>query len=207
MQRLTREQRLRVGAIAAITVIAAVVIAIVVTDLVTGGADEPKTENQVALGTGVPATTPLPRTPVPATPVTPTGAPSPTVAPTAVPSAVAEARDQIRKDDLDRMAAALEKYYDKKKTYPNTADNLQTLCAYEELDAFCKMKDYIDPFPADPSGDPGKNGYWYISDGKKYTIVAAMDLPANATPQDCPEITARHLGADKPNLYCVSGSR
>ena len=57
---------------------------------------------------------------------------------------------------LEQIAAALEKYYDKKKEYPTTGGNLQTVCTYEEIDAGCKLKDFLDPIPADPRGDPAQ---------------------------------------------------
>jgi len=207
MQRLTREQWIKARMIATIVAVAAVVIAILVTDLATGGADKPKPENQVALGTGVVAT-PRPRTPLPTISPLSTDTPMPTVGPTttAVPGAVAEVLDQTRKDDLEQIAAALEKYYDKKKEYPNSGGNLQTVCTYQEIDAGCKLKDYIDPIPGDPRGESGTNGYWYNSDGKSYMLIAEMDLPENATPQDCPESSVKHLKQEKTNLYCVSGS-
>jgi type II secretory pathway pseudopilin PulG len=210
MQRLTREQWLKIRMMAAIAAIAAVVIAIVVTDLSTGGADEPNPENQVAVPSGA-AATPLPRTPVPRTvlpTVPPTTSPTPaaTAAPTAAPREIAEARDNTRKDDLQQMAAALEKYYGKKKEYPTTGGTLQTACVYQEIDACCKLKDFIDPIPSDPRGDPGANGYWYNSDGKSYTLIAEMELPANATPQNCTEDTVKNLKQAKTYLYCLSGS-
>jgi len=196
--------------IAAIAAIAAVVIAIVITDLSTGGADEPNPEDQVAVPSGA-AATPLPRTPVPRTvlptvPLTTSPTPAATAASTAVPGEIAEARDNTRKDDLQQMAAALEKYYDKKKEYPTTGGNLQTACIYQEIDAGCKMKDFIDPIPSDPRGDAGANGYWYNSDGKSYTLIADMELPANATPQDCPDEAVKNLKDAKTNLYCVRAS-
>jgi len=199
MQRLTRKAWLRIATPPIITIVA-VVAAIIATDLATGGAHEPKSENQAALGPAVAALTPRPRTPLP-----PPNTRTPTPAPTVVSGPVVEARDQTRKDDLQRMAAALEKYYDKKKEYPATGGNLQTACTYKEIDAYCKLKDFIDPIPADPLGDPGANGYWYASDGKSYTLIAAMELPANAMPKNCPEAAAKHT--KKTNLYCLSGSR
>jgi len=200
MQRLTRKAWLRIATAPIITIVA-VVAAVIATDLATGGAHEPNPENQATPGPAVAALTPRPRTPLP-----PPNTPTPTAGPTAVSGPVAEARDQTRKDDLQRMAAALEKYYDKKKEYPNTGGNLQTVCTYQEIDAYCKMKDFIDPIPADPRGDPGANGYWYNSDGKSYTLIAEMELPANATPQSCTEDTVKNLKQAKTYLYCLSGS-
>jgi len=203
MHRLTRTDWLRISTAPIITIVA-VVAAIIATDLATGGADEPKPENQAALSTRVAAATPFPRTPIPTTPPLPTNTPVSTVGPTTVPGPVAEARDQTRKDDLQRMAAALEKYYDKKKEYPNSGGNLQTVCTYQEIDACCKIKDFIDPIPGDPRGDPGANGYWYNSDGKSYTLIAEMELPANATPQNCTEDTVKNLKQAKTYLYCLT---
>ena len=200
MQRLTRRDWLRIATAPIITIVA-VVAAIIATDLATGGAHEPKSENQAALGPGAAAGILRP------TPHPPPHKPTPTAGPTALPSPAADALDQTRKDDLESIRAALEKYYDKKKEYPSTGGGIQSMCIYVELDAGCKLKDFIDPIPSDPRGDPAVNGYWYISDGKSYTLIAVVGLPANATPQSCPDIAARHTGKPNTNLYCLSGSR
>jgi hypothetical protein len=200
MQRLTRRDWLRIATAPIITIVA-VVAAIIATDLATGGAHEPKSENQAALGPGAAAGILRP------TPLPPPDTPTPTAGPTALPSPAADALDQTRKDDLESIRAALEKYYDKKKEYPSTGGGIQSMCIYVELDAGCKLKDFIDPIPSDPRGDPAVNGYWYISDGKSYTLIAVVGLPANATPQSCPDIAARHTGKPNTNLYCLSGSR
>ena len=199
MQRLTRTDWLRISTAPIITIVA-VVAAIIATDLATGGAHEPKPENQAALGPGAAAATSRPKTPLP-----PTSTRTPTAAPTTVSGPVVEARDKTRKDDLERMAAALEKYYDKKKEYPSTGGNLQSVCIYKDVDAYCKVEDFIDPIPADPLGDPAANGYWYASDGKSYTLIAAMEMPADAMAQNCPEAAPKHT--KKANLYCLTGNR
>ena len=200
MQRLKRTDWLRMSTVP-IVVIVAVLAAVITTDLATGGAHEPKPENQAALGPGAAAATSRPKTPLP-----PTSTRTPTAAPTTVSGPVVEARDKTRKDDLEQMAAALKKYYDKKKEYPSTGGNLQTVCTYKDDDAGCKLEDFIDPIPTDPLGDPGANGYWYASDGKSYTLIAAMELPANAmSPESCPEAAPKHT--KKANLYCLTGSR
>jgi hypothetical protein len=199
MHRLTRTDWLRIS-IAPIVAVVAVVAAVITTDLATGGAHEPKPENQAALGPGAAAATSRPKTPLP-----PASTRTPTAAPTTVSGPIVEARDKTRKDDLERMAAALEKYYDKKKEYPSTSGNLQSVCVYKNVDAYCKVEDFIDPIPTDPLGDPAGNGYWYASDGKSYTLIAAMDLPADAMAQNCPEAAPKHT--KKANLYCLTGSR
>jgi len=205
MQRLTQKNWLRLG-IAPIVAIAVVVAAIVGTDLATGGAGEPKIENQAPVFAGMTPGTTVPRTPRPTTARTPTGTPAPTAAPTAVPSPIAEILDQTRKDDLQQIAAALEKYYDKKKEYPTTGGNLQTVCTYEEIDAGCKLKDFLDPIPSDPRGDAAQNGYWYASDGKSYSLIAIVDLEANSSSEACPDTATKHTGKPETRLYCLSGS-
>ena len=196
MERPARNLWLTARVALAIVPIIAVVTAIVATDLATGGADEPKSENQAGLGPGVAAATPRPKTPLPL-PSTIT----PTAGPTTVPGPIAELRDKTRKDALATVQAALEQYYDKKKEYPSTSGNAQTMCNYPDIDALCKIKDFLDPIPADPLGDQATNGYWYVSDGKTYTLIAGMELPENVTPQGCPKVPV----STKTSLYCLSG--
>ncbi|MGD0765392.1 MAG: type II secretion system protein GspG [Dehalococcoidia bacterium] len=182
-----------------IAVIAGVIIVIIATDFAFfGSADEPKPENQAPPVPAVGAVTPLPATYVPL----PTETATPP--PTAVTGPAAQARDQTRKDDLAKIQAALEQYKAKEGQYPDTSNNPQTACTYQEVDALCKLKDYLDPVPADPQGDPGQNGYWYLSDGKTFTLIAAMDMEADATPTKCDPNYADTL--KKSNLYCVTSS-
>ena len=96
---------------------------------------------------------------------------TPTVTPTPQPGA--GDRDLQRLQDLERIRAALEEYYDKEGSYPSTGGNMQTLCAYKDLDIGCKLTKVLDPLPAaDPLGDPLTNGYWYASDGKSFAVYA-----------------------------------
>jgi hypothetical protein len=103
MHRLTRTDWLRIS-IVPIVAIVAVLAAVITTDLATGGAHEPNPQNQATPGPAVAALTPRPRTPLP-----PASTRTPTAAPTTVSGPVVEARDKTRKDDIERMAAALEK--------------------------------------------------------------------------------------------------
>jgi hypothetical protein len=181
-----------------VAVIAGVIIVIIATDFAFfGNADEPKPENQAPPAPTVGAVTPLPATYVPAATETPTPPP------TAVTGIAAQMRDQARKDDIEKIRIALEKYHEKEGAYPDTSSNAQTACNYQDVDALCKLKDYLDPVPTDPQGDPGQNGYWYISDGTTFTLVAGMDMATNATPTTCdPHLTE---SLKKSNLYCVTG--
>lgn len=179
----------------------AVVLAVIATDLAFGGADNEEPQNLAPPPSEVKAPTLRPRTAVPLAPTsTPTVMPTPSVE--AGPAV--QIRDATRKSDLQDMEDALEQYHQKKKKeYPSTSGNVQTACVYTDADALCKLKEFLDPFPEDPLGDPGKNGYWYVSDGKTYLLVAAMEAPENASPGGCPE--AVNDFTRKSNLLCLSG--
>jgi type II secretory pathway pseudopilin PulG len=185
--------------IAAVVAIVVVATAILATDLALGGPDEPQPENMAPPAPSIGAVTPAPVTYVPPPTYTPTPGP------TAVPGPVAQMQDQRRRDDLANIAAALEQYHAKEGEYPSTGGNAQTACNYPDVDALCKLKDYIDPLPTDPKGDPGQNGYWYISDGTTFTLVAAMDSSADATPATCESQFAEML--KKENLYCLTSGQ
>lgn len=189
----------KVIALGPVVAIVAVVIAIVATDFTFNGADEPKPENLAPPVPSVHAYTPLPATYVPP----PTDTPTP--GPTAISGAVAQMRDQRRMDDIEKIRAALVQYNAKNGEYPSTGNNAQTACTYKDADALCKLEDFLDPIPADPEGNPGRNGYWYISDGTTFTLVAAMDDPANATPTKCQANLADQL--KKSNLYCLTSGQ
>ena len=193
--------RRRWQAASLLAAVAAVVVAIIATDIAAGGHSEPPP----ALGTTYPtgeAGSPRPtRTPRP-----PTATPNPTtptVTPTPQPGAAD--RDVQRLFDLEHIRVALEKYYDEEGSYPTTTGNIQTLCAYEKLDAGCKLTKVLDPLPAaDPLGDPLQNGYWYSSDGKSYTIYALQEAPPRPGVSLCekPE-SFKQL----ERVYCVRSTR
>ena len=186
---------------APIAVFVAVIIAALWMDIAFGGPDNPKVDNSAAPPEVVRAT--IDALPVTATPYVPPPTATWTPGPTPLPEYYAALRDTTRMDDLAKIAEALEEYREEKGEYPSSGGNTQTLCVYQDIDAGCKIRDFLDPIPPDPAGDPGANGYWYRSDGKSYTVAAAMDTPANATPFICdpemPKIVRR------TTLYCVTG--
>jgi hypothetical protein len=102
-----------------------------------------------------------------------------------------------------KITVALKQYHDDKGEYPSTGGNIQTLCSYPDIDAGCKLTDFIDPIPSDPTGQSVLNGYWYSSDGKTYVVIAGMDSSANATPDKCEKRFFDHTR--KTNLYCAIG--
>jgi hypothetical protein len=124
--------------------------------------------------------------------------PTPTaVVPTPVNPADAAARDELRKQHLDAIASALDRYRSARATYP-VSGGLQSLCRYPG-DAGCALKALLDPLPSDP--DPNTS-YWYLSaDGTRFTLFAGLEN--DAPPSACPPPTP----GDVPNvdhLYCVA---
>lgn len=174
-----------------------VVVALLAMDITFGGADNVEPLN-LAPPTSEAGTTPVLRTIVPRPP---TATPVPTATVEAGPAA--HIRDSTRLGHLETLKGGLEEYRQEEGRYPTTDGNVQTACVYD-VDALCELKEFVDPFPSDPLGDPGKNGYWYVSDGKTYLLIAAMEAPENASPpEDCPEKVKEFTG--KSQLLCLAG--
>lgn len=180
----------------------AIVLAIVFTDLATGG----DTESPPALGASI-EVTPGTRTVIVPT-LAPIETPTPMLAATATPSSAADAlaRDEQRLQDLEQLRDALEEYRDRFDDYPTTDNNVQTMCAYKDLDKGCDLEkvldDGADSILEDPLGEPVANGYWYASDGESYTIWMLREGPGNAGDPICPESNP-HL-KEKGPLFCVT---
>lgn len=98
------------------------------------------------------------------------------VVPTSTPKALpgGENRDNLRMRDLRLLGLALEAFKSTTGSYPSTNGNIETLCAYEE-DAWCEVESDHSQIPEDPLGSPFRNGYFYSSDGEKYTIFAIRE--------------------------------
>jgi hypothetical protein len=181
-----------------------IVLAILITDLATGGDTEPT----LALGSSI-EVTPGARTVIVPT-LAPVASPTPVPAATATPSSEADAlaRDAQRLEELALLKAALAEYRDRFDEYPNTSGNVQTMCNYKEVDKGCDLMKVLDKdeegILEDPLGEPLANGYWYASDGKSYTIWMLREGPANPGDPVCPEVTP-HL-KDKKALFCITVS-
>ncbi len=185
---------------APIAAIIIVIVAAVGLDLKFGGPGKPQIANSAppadsvratieALPTSSTTLTPQPKTTVPALTATPAGPGS------------AE-RDQTRIGDLMKTVAALQQYHQQNGEYPSTGGNIQTLCTYQDIDAGCKLKGLLDPIPQDPLGSSVINGYWYVSDGTSYTVMAGLESPYTS-PSTCDARWLKHT--NKPNLFCVTG--
>ncbi len=197
---LLRRPRIQVALLGGL--LGAMVLAIVFTDLATGG----DTKSPPALGASIEVT------PGTRTVIVPTLAPietsTPVLAATATPSSAADAlaRDAQRLRNLAQLRTALDEYRDRFDSYPNTDNNVQTMCAYEDLDKGCDLKkvldDDADSILKDPLGEPVLNGYWYASDGETYTIWMLREGPGNPGDPICPE-TNPHL-KEKGPLFCIT---
>jgi hypothetical protein len=140
---------------------------------------------------------------------TPTGVPG--VTPTAVigqpgaPSRPGDpnARDAQRRDDLIELVAAAGRYKEQNGAFPTTNGNVQSLCAYVDLDQGCLLEQVLSPLPSDPLGEPLKNGYWYSSDGQRATFYAALEV-AVPEEQQCETDDAELV--KKSNLVCIDAT-
>lgn len=194
------ERQRRLWMWAPVFAVSVIVFGILAIDLAFGGADNEEPLNLAPSPAPLRTVTPRPRTVMP---LIPTASPTPPPTATREPGPAAHIRDETRKNDLRDLREGLERYRQEKGEYPSTSGNVQTACVYD-VDALCKLKKLVVPFPEDPLGDPGKNGYWYVSDGKTYLLVAAMEVPENASPADaCPAEVREFTG--KTHLLCVPG--
>ena len=179
-----------------------IVLAILLTDLATGGDTKPSP----ALGSSIQVTPGTRAVIVPT--LAPIGTPTPVIVATPTPSSEADAlaRDADRLEELALLEAALAKYRDRFGEYPDTNANIQTMCAYKELDKGCDLKKVLDRdeegILEDPLGEAVGNGYWYASDGKSYTIWMRREGPGNPGDPVCPEVIP-HL-KDKAPLFCIT---
>jgi hypothetical protein len=190
--------RIDLRAILSITALAIVVLVIIFVQIC-GNDDVPALVEQP--GSPAPETdTPQPEGPT-NTPG-PTLSPEPAVSPTpSVPAPGGDERDATRQQDLLAVQQALEEYQDEEGSYPDTDNNVQSLCVFDDTDQGCQLRDFIDPIPVDPLGEPiPDNGYWYASDGARYTVFAQRE---SDTVPECPE-HPDHL-ARIDSLQCVQG--
>jgi hypothetical protein len=134
-------------------------------------------------------------------------APSPTPTPSPTPAdaaAVRSQRDERRKSDITIIAYILQGYRARFGSYPSTGGGFQTLCAYGDLDAGCALLKVAPALPEDPLGDPLKNGYWYASDGQRFSVFAIKEGETASNLASCPFYDAHAL--DPRVGLCFSGS-
>lgn len=182
---------------AAAAVLIAGVIAVLVLDVTEGGSAKPGELLGEAKGERfdfvAPTATPIGLKPDPTA--------RPTVAPPRGVAGDPASRDATRRTDLLLLSGAATAYKDDNGIFPFTNNNVQTICAFENIDVGCDLREYLeDGIPSDPLRDPVKNGYWFQSDGKKAKFYAALEQ-APPDGQVCPTEDAELK--KKNNLVCI----
>ena len=124
--------------------------------------------------------------------------PTPTPPPPTPDPTEALGRDEQRREDLASIAEALQAYYERHGSYP-LAEGLQSFCAFRDLDAGCKVEEFLDPLPHDPSSD---RVYSYLSDGRTFALFALLE--GSGSPSQCPDFVPQALES-VDYLYCVQG--
>jgi hypothetical protein len=159
-----------------IALVALAVLAVLILDVAKGGeagSDEYLGEEKAQrFPYEAPTSTPIGAQPT-ARPTTATG---PVTVPTTSVPGDPGSRDAERRDDLLTLAGAAAEVRDEEGSYPTTGGNVQTLCAYEQLDQGCAFREVLSPLPLDPLGDPVRNGYWYSSDGETARFYASLEV-------------------------------
>jgi hypothetical protein len=111
-------------------------------------------------------------------------------------------RDAIRRRDLGFLRSAVERTRSRLGAYPDTGNEVQTLCVVPGRDAGCGVMEIISQVPVDPLGRPSENGYWYASDGERYVFVAQLESESQSE-GDCPDLVLRWAQGE-PRM-CVTG--
>jgi hypothetical protein len=185
--------------VAPVALIVAVIGAVIWFDATTGGEARPAP----LLGE---IGTPVRPTYVPPT-ATPFGArPSPSPRPTfssasPVAQGTKDERDAKRRNDLLVLLSAANQMKERDGVFPDTNDNVQSICKYQDIDAGCALKSFIDggAIPEDPRGN--SEGYWLQSDGDRLRIFASLENDVEESEQ-CQTTDAELVKHD--NLICVS---
>jgi hypothetical protein len=93
--------------------------------------------------------------------------------PAATVDVVAGTLDYARGVDLGQIAGALGAYRIKHGAYPNTGGKLTLLCGDDGNEPGCALIEVNPDVPVYRGGEP----YWYISDGRSFTIVSTAAQP------------------------------
>lgn len=182
--------------IAPVALIVAVIGAAIWLDAATGGEAKPNPPLG-AIGSPVRPT----YVPPTATPFgfQPTPKPRPTSAVPAGEPGTKDQRDAKRRTDLLVLLNAANQVKARDGSYPNTNNNVQTVCKYKDNDAGCVLKSVLDTgIPEDPLGSG--EGYWIQSDGSRVRFFASLENSISDS-EKCPTTDAELVRHD--NLICI----
>ena len=116
----------------------------------------------------------------------------------------ASERDQARRQHLEKVRQALGEYAEQEGAYPDTGGEVQTLCLHG-ADAGCAVRFFLPAsrLPNDPLGSSADHGYWYLSDGTSFVLIARQEEMTGEGGR-CPQPEGRFPGGD--SRYCVQGA-
>jgi hypothetical protein len=201
MRLSTVPKKLTWSIVAPVALLAAALVAVAWLDVSTGGEATPKPP-MGDIGTPVRFAYVRPTPPPPGLKPTP----SPTVKKTPtlskVPQGTPAERDARRRADLLVLLDATKKLRDKDGQFPNTNNNVQSVCVYHDTDALCKLEQFLGgPPPEDPFGT--QHGYWYSGapDGQSMKLLANLEGDVPPDPRcETPDAGIQAL----PNIICVT---
>lgn len=191
MRRFLDKNRLAVAA--PIVMLAAALAAVAWLDATTGGEAKP----EPYLGT---IGTPVRGTYVPPTATPPGAQRTPRPRPTSGPlTGSGKQRDGVRETDAVLVIGALQQWKAQNGSFISTNNQIQTLCAYKEVDKGCALKDILGrEVPMDPLGN--SEGYWYQSDGTNARLFVNYEReipPEQRCDTDYVDFE------DKPSIICA----
>ena len=116
----------------------------------------------------------------------------------------ASERDQARRQHLEKVQQALGEYAEQEGAYPDTGGEVQTLCLHG-ADAACAVRFFLPAsrLPSDPLGSSADHGYWYLSDGSSFVLIARQEEMTGEGGR-CPQPEDRFPGGE--TRYCVQGA-
>lgn len=125
-----------------------------------------------------------------------------TSSPPTAPGTPAE-RDLQRQRDLAALEEVIREYEAQFGELPSNGGRRQTLCVYRHIDAGCALREVLPNLPTDPLGNSTATGYWYVSDGETFVLIARLEAATETDPA-CPQSVVDTFGGDVV-LHCVVG--
>ncbi len=109
-------------------------------------------------------------------------------------------RDEQRRQDLNRLRDGLNLCARTTGAYPDSDGQLEVLWTESTIADVCLVELFLPALPRDPLGVPERDGYWYLSDGSSFTLVALQELTSSAA-TNCPMRV--RPPSDPQGRYCL----